>query len=262
MHSNTLPLQGRVNGASSNDQSNEKIPMKELTPTGKLHAGVAFAPSPSPLFVLKSADGSVRGVTVDLAHALGQRLGVPVEFLVAPNTGQLTDELEAGRIDVSFMPMDEERKKRIDFGPIYFEVESTYMVTAASGIARVGEVDRHGVRVVGIANTTTFRAAARSLKNTTIQAAPSIGDAMALIKGGQADAFALSRDAFPPYLAQVPGARVVEGGFQQTGVAIAVPKGRPDALAYVSAFIDEAKRSGLVRRAFDAMGLKELDVAS
>jgi polar amino acid transport system substrate-binding protein len=235
--------------------------MSELTPTGKLRAGVAFAPSPSPLFVLKDPGGTARGVTVDLANALGEKLGVPVEFLVAPNTGQLTDALEAGRIDVSFMPVDEERKKRVAFGPAYFMVESTYMVTAASGITKVGEVDRPGVRVVGIANTTTIRAAGRSLRQTAIQAAPSIDDAMALIRGGQADAFALSRDSLPPYVAQVPGSRIVEGGFQQTGVAIAVPKDLPRALADASTFLEEAKRSGLVRRAFDAAGLKDLEVA-
>ena len=235
--------------------------MKDLIPTGKLRAGVAFAPSPSPLFVLKETDGTPRGVTADLASALGEKLGVAVEFMVAPNTGQLTDAVEAGTIDVSFMPMDDERRKRIDFGPAYFLVESTYMVTGASDITKVEQVDRAGVRVVGIANTTTIRAAGRSLKNTTIQAAPSIDDAMAMMKGGQADAFALSRDSLPPYVAQLPGSRIVDGCFQQTGVAIAVPKGRPQALAYVTAFLEEAKLSGVVRRAFDAAGLKDLDVA-
>jgi polar amino acid transport system substrate-binding protein len=38
-------------------------------------------------------------------------------------------------------------------------------------------------------------------------------------------------------------------------VAIAVPKSRPLALAYASRFLEEAKRSGLVRRAFDKAGL-------
>ena len=51
------------------------------------------------------------------------------------------------------------------------------------------------------------------------------------------------------------------GGFQFTGVAIAVPKGRPEALAYVTAFLDKAKRSGAVRRAFERAGLSHLDVA-
>jgi polar amino acid transport system substrate-binding protein len=235
--------------------------MKELVPTGTLRVGVAFAPSPSPLFVTRDADGKPHGVTVDLAGELARQLNAPVEFLVAPNTGQLVDALEAQTIDVSFMPVDEERKNRVAFGPVYFLVESTYMVTEASGLKKVDEVDRPGVRVVGIANTTTIRAAARSLKNTTIIAAQSIGEAVEMLTGGKADAFALSRDSLPPFVAKLPGSRIVDGGFQLTGIAIAVPKGRPDALAYVSAFLEKAKNSGVARRAFDRAGLSHLPVA-
>jgi len=235
--------------------------LSKLIPTGRLRAGVAFAPSPSPLFVVKDANGAPRGVTVDLAEALAKELGVPLELMVAPNTGELVDALEAGRIDVSFMPIDDERKKRIAFGPVYFEVESTYMVTAGSGIKTVAEVDRPGVRVVGIANTTTIRAATRSLKHTAPVAAASIHDAMALMKSGQADAFALSRDSLPPFVAQLPGSRMVEGGFQFTGVAVAVGKGRAEALATVTAFLERAKQSGQVKDAFTRAGLSHLDVA-
>lgn len=235
--------------------------MKELIPTGKLRVGVAWAPSPSPLFVVKDNDGTPRGVTVDLGRALASELGVAAEFIVAPNTGELVDALEAGRIDVTFTPIDDERRKRIDFGPAYFLVESTYMVTGASGIKTVDEVDRAGVRVVGIANTTTIRAAGRSLKNTMVTAAQSIGEAMEMMIGGKADAFALSRDSLPPFVAKLPGSRIVEGGFQFTSVAIAVGKGKAAALDYVSAFLERAKKSGVVRRAFDAAGLSHLDVA-
>jgi polar amino acid transport system substrate-binding protein len=235
--------------------------MNELAPTGTLRVGVAFAPSSSPLFVVKDAADAPHGVTVDLGRELAREISLPVAFVMAPNTGELADALEAGRIDVSFMPIDEERKKRIPFGPVYFEVESTYMVTAASGIRTVHEVDRAGVRVVGIANTSTIRAAGRTLKNTTIQSAPSIGQAMAMMTGGQADAFALSRDSLPPFVAQLPGSRIVDGGFQFTGIAIAVPKGRPQALAAASAFMEKAKASGMVRRALDNAGLKDLAVA-
>jgi polar amino acid transport system substrate-binding protein len=84
---------------------------------------------------------------------------------------------------------------------------------------------------------------------------------MAMMIGGKADAFALSRDSLPPFVAQLPGSRIVEGGFQFTGVAIAVAKGKPGALAYATAFLEKAKRSGAVRRAFDAAGLSHLDVA-
>jgi polar amino acid transport system substrate-binding protein len=235
--------------------------VSEIAPTGTLRVGLAFAPSPSPLFVVKDKDGAPHGVTVDLANELARQQGVPVEFLLAPNTGQLVDALEGGRIDISFMPVDDERRKRIDFGPVYFLVESTYMVTAASGIRSLDEVDRPGVHVVGIANTTTIRAAGRSLKNTTIQAAQSIGEAIEWLGSGKADVFALSRDSLPPFVAAIPGSRIVDGGFQFTGIAIAVPKGRPGALACASKFLEEAKSSGLVRRALDRAGMRELAVA-
>jgi polar amino acid transport system substrate-binding protein len=40
-----------------------------------------------------------------------------------------------------------------------------------------------------------------------------------------------------------------------------VPKGKPDSLAYVSQFVEDAKAAGIVRKAFDAMDLKNSQVA-
>jgi polar amino acid transport system substrate-binding protein len=239
----------------------ETSAMKELIPAGKLRVGIVFAPAQSAFFAVKDADGKPRGVTVDLANELAQKLGVPVEFMVVPNSGLVTDATESGGVDVSFMPVDEERKQRVDFGPNYFLIESTYMVTGASGIKTLAEVDRPNVRVVGIANTTTIRAAGRSLKNTTIAPVTSVDEAVAMLREGKADAFALSRDSLPPFVAQLPGSRIVDGGFQQTGIAIAVPKNRPNALAYVSAFLEQAKASGSIRRALDKAGFADDPVA-
>ena len=113
-------------GASANESA-----MKELNPTGKLRVALVFAPSMSIFFVVKEND-KPRGVTADLADALGKKLNVPVETVLFPNSGLAVDALEAGNVDVAFMPVDEERKKRIAFGPNYVLGESTYMVTAAS----------------------------------------------------------------------------------------------------------------------------------
>jgi len=235
--------------------------MKELIPSGTLRFGVAFAPKMSALFVVKDADGSPRGITADLGEALAQKLGAPIEFMVAPNTGVLTDALADAKIDAAFMPVDDERRKRLDFGPMYALVESTYMVTAASGIKTLAEVDRLGVRVIGVANTTTIRAAGRTLKSVQPIAATSIDDALVMLREERADAFALGRDSLPDFVAMFPGSRIVDGGFQQTGIAIAVPKGRSAALAYVTEFMNEAKASGLVRRVMDRAGMKDLPVA-
>lgn len=234
---------------------------KELAPNGTLHVGVAVAPSPSALFATKDADGKPVGVTVDLGTALAKRLGVPVEFFVAPNSGELTDALAKASIDVSFMPVDAERKARVAFGPFYVLVESTYMATAESGAKTVADVDHAGMRVIGIAGTTTIRSAAASLKNTTITPMRSVDDALAALREGKADAFALGRDTLPAYVKQIPGSVIVDGNFQNTGVAIAVPQNRPAALAYVTAFMEDAKKSGLVRQALDSAGLNKIAVA-
>lgn len=235
--------------------------VKELVDMGKLRVGVVFAPAPSAFFVTKDSSGRPHGVTVDLGTALAKQLGVPAEFIIAPNSGVLTDATANGSIGVTFMPVDDERKKRVSFGPAYVLIESTYMAIAASGAKTVADVDRAGMRVIGIANTTTIRAAARTLKNTTIMPVTSVDDAMVILRDGKADAFALSRDSLPVYVKQIPGSRIVDGGFQQTGIAIAVRPNKPTALAYVTAFIENAKQTGLVRRALDDAGFQDEPVA-
>jgi polar amino acid transport system substrate-binding protein len=235
--------------------------LRELAATGKLRVGVVFAPTASAYFVIKDADGTPRGVTVDIGDELAGSLGVPVEFLVAPNSGEVTDALERGSIDVAFMPVDDERRKRVDFGPSYFMVESTCLVLGSSDFKTNRDLDRTGVRVAGVSNTTTIRSAARVLPSATIVPVPSVGGAIELLRDGRVDALALSRDSLLPYQAEIPGSRILEGGLQTTGVAIAVPKNHPAALAYVSAFLERAKASGLIRRAFDRAGLQSQQVA-
>jgi len=44
-------------------------------------------------------------------------------------------------------------------------------------------------------------------------------------------------------------------------VAVAVPKGRPAALAYVSTFVNAAIAAGSVRRALDKIGMQTSTVA-
>jgi polar amino acid transport system substrate-binding protein len=238
-----------------------KLQRGELAPTGKLRVGVVSAPARSAFFVIKDAGGEPRGVTVDLGKELARQLGIPVEFHVVSSSGELVEAMSSAALDVAFMPIDAERRERVDFGPTYFVIESTYLVRAGSDIKNLSDVDHPNVRVVGIANTATIRAAGRSLKNTTIVAVKSVGEATEMLGANAADAFALTHDALPALAAQLPGSRILDGNFLQTGIAIAVPKHHPNALTYATAFMEDAKVSGKVRRAFDDAGLRELSVA-
>jgi polar amino acid transport system substrate-binding protein len=229
--------------------------LKELAPEGKLRVGVAVAPARSSLFVVKDASGKLSGVPVDLGGALADRLGVPVEFTEAHNSGELTDALASGAIDVTFMPIDDERRQRVDFGPVYFVSENTYLVPAGSAIKDLADVDRPEVRVVGEANTATIRAASRLLKKAKITPVRSIEEALEMLRAGKADAFALTRQGLRPLTAHVPGSRILQGSFQQLSTAVAVPKNRPNSLAYVTAFMEDAKASGVAQRALDNAGV-------
>ena len=108
--------------------------LNEIAPTGALRFGIVFAPEASTFFVTRDAAGAGQGVAVDLARQLGAALGVPVEFTLAPNSGEITEALVEGRIDAAFMPADDERRRRLDVGPAYSVLENTYLVRGASGI--------------------------------------------------------------------------------------------------------------------------------
>jgi len=235
--------------------------LKQLAPTGKLRGGVVAAPAASAFFATKDSNGDVNGVTVDLIRDFADTLKLPLVLQVYDNSGQVTDAVAKGECDLAFMPQDAERAKRVDFGPAYYLIESTYLVPAGSSIKNIDEVNQPGRRIVAISNTTTARSARRTAPKASVEEVPSVDQMTEMARHGRGDAFALSHDSFAGLLPKLPGARVLPGNFQQTGIAVAVPKERPAALKIASELLESAKTSGLVRRALDAAGFKDASVA-
>ena len=235
---------------------------QQLLPTGKLRVGIGVGASPSAFWAVKDpATGQPRGVTVDLANALAQKLNAPLQLVIYPNSGEVVAAGPKGEWEVAFMPEDAERRKLVDFGPAYYISTSTYLARGGSGIQSLADVDRPGVRVAGIANTATARTAIGQLKNTKLVSFRTVDEVMAKMKAGEIDAIALGRETLQGLAPQIPGSKILDGHFHAAGNAIAVPKGRPAALAYAGAFIEEAKRDGTVRKALDNAGLKDAPVA-
>jgi len=234
--------------------------LKQLAPTGTLRGGVVIAPAPTTFFARNEPDGP-RGVTVDLLRFFAQRLALPLEFMLFPNSGEATDAVASAACDVAFMPKDAARAARLPFGPAYFNIESAYLVPAGSQLRSNDDVNRAGVRIVAIANTTTMRSARRTAPLASVQEVATVDEMMDMARNGQGDAFALSKDSFVALLPHVPGARVLPGNFQETGICVAVPPERPAALAIVNDLLGEAKRNGVVRRALDAAGFADAEVA-
>lgn len=235
--------------------------LKLLAPTGTLRGGVVTAPAASAFFAVRDKKGVVHGITVNLLRNLADALKLPFEMQVFDNSGQVTDAVAGGTCDVAFMPHDAERAKKVDFGPAYYIIESTYLVPAGSALRTIDDVNKPGVRIVAIVNTTTMRSARRTAPRASVEEVPGVEQMVAMAAKGDGDAFALTHDSLAGLLPKLPGARVLPGSFQQVGIAIAVPPGRAGALKLATDWLGEAKANGTVRRAFDAAGFKNLVVA-
>ena len=235
--------------------------MQELAPTGKLRVAIAVAPAPSAQFAVKDGQGGYKGVAVMLGTALAKKLGVPVEIIPHDGSGEIQNSAGDNKWDVAFLPVDDERKKFVDFGNAYHLLQSTYLVAPGSKIANVEAANASGVRIGGVANTATLRTSKKTAPNATFTDFKAVDEAIAAMKNGQVDAIALSRESLSGVAPKIPGSRILDGGFLNSTTSVCVPKDRPRALQYVSEFIEEAKASGLVRNALDEMGLTNSQVA-
>jgi polar amino acid transport system substrate-binding protein len=234
--------------------------LQQLAPTGSLRIAIAVSPSPSAQFAIKDGE-TFRGVAVTLGRALAEKLGVAAQVLPHQASGEIQNSAADNKWDVAFLPVDEERKKFVDFGNAYHLLQSTFLVGPASSMRSVKDANAKGIAIGGVANTATFRAATKATPSATHIEFAKVDAAVAAMQEGRIQAIALSRESLSGLVGKIAGARILDDAFLNSSTAVCVPKGRPAALAYVSEFIEEAKASGLVRRALDEMGLTSSQVA-
>ena len=246
-----------ASAATAHAQPVDPTVREQLTPTGKLRVGVAAGLTPGTGNVaIDPASGQPRGIGADLGAALARKLGVEVEWVTYLNSGDLTDAGTTGPGTSHSCRSTKQRKQKLDFGAAHIVLQSTWMVGPGSPIRTLADVDKPGTRVVGVENTASSRAAQRYLKNVTVGLVKSTDEGFELLRAGKVDVTGGSRESLVVLSKLLPGSRVLDGGYLDSYVAVAVPKGRPAALAYASAFVEEAKASGLVRRTLDSFGMQ------
>jgi polar amino acid transport system substrate-binding protein len=229
----------------------------EIAPTGKLRVAIAISPAGGAFWSTKNETGGYAGVPVDLGKEMAAQLGVSVEYVVHQNSGQIVDAVSKGSWDVTFLPKDPEREAKMLFGPIYEVAEATYIVKAGSSATNFQTLDQPGVKVAAVNNTTTMRGAVAHLKNAKVTGYQTYDEIFGLLKSGEVDAFALSRDQLNAMAKKIPGTRVLDETFKQTVTAVAVPMNHPLALAFATKFMTEAISNGILRKAYDNNGMKD-----
>jgi polar amino acid transport system substrate-binding protein len=229
----------------------------EIAPIGKLRVAIGISPAGGAYWSTKNEAGVYAGVPVDLGKEMAAQLGMPVEFVAYQNSGQIVDAVSRGAWDVSFLPKDPEREAKMSFGPIYEVADATYIVKAGSSATNFQTLDQPGVKVAAVNNTTTMRGAIAHLKNAKVTGYQTYDEIFGLLRSGEVDAFALSRDQLNAMAKKIPGSRVLDETFKQTVTAVAVPLNHPLALAFVTKFMTDATTNGTLRKAYDNNGLKD-----
>ena len=116
-----------------------------FAPTGTLRASINIG---NPVLARRNAPADLPyGVSIDMAKALAERLGVGIEFIVFDSASQSVDAVANGQADVGFFAVDPKRGESIAFTAPYLLIEGFYLVPDASPIRANPEVDQPGIRV-------------------------------------------------------------------------------------------------------------------
>jgi polar amino acid transport system substrate-binding protein len=233
-----------------------------LTPTGTLRA--VFLQTNPVQGRVDPKTGAVSGPAVDLTRELGRQLGVPVSIIGVAGARALIDSVKNHTADIGFLAFDPTRATDVDFSQVYSLSWSSYIVPLNSPLHAVADADRKGIRIGAATGDSPELYLSRNLKNAELKryANPPSEEVLRMLAAGEFDAWAANRQRLIEMAAGAPNLRVLPDNYFAVLQAIIVPKGDRAALEVVNRFLNDARASGLIKKAIDKAGLSgSLDVA-
>jgi polar amino acid transport system substrate-binding protein len=229
----------------------------ELAPTGVLRAGINL--SNFLLVTARAANGDPQGIAPDMAGEIAARLNVALKLIPYESPGLLADAVSDW--DVGLIGAEPARAQQITFTAAYLEIEATYLVPADSNIRSLAEVDRKGVRIAVAARSAYDLYLTRNIQHAELVHANGLDASYDLFVREKLDALAGLRPRLVKDVDKLPGARILEGRFTAVQQAVGTPKARVASAAFLAAFVEEAKASGLVTRLIERHGVRGVNVA-
>jgi len=233
-----------------------------LAPTGTLRA--VFLQTNPVQGRVDAKTGAVAGPAVDLTRELGRQLGVPVSIVGVPGARALIDSVKNHTADIGFLAVDPTRAVDVDFSEVYALSWSSYLVPVDSPLHAVADADRKGIRIGAITGDSPELYLSRNLKNADLKQYVNLpnGEVLRMLASGEFDAWAANRQRLIEMAASAPGVRVLSDNYFAVKQAIVVPKGDRADLETINRFLNDAKSSGLIKKAIDRAGLtSSVDVA-
>lgn len=234
--------------------------ISELAPHGILRAGINMGN-----FLLvtgSSPSGDPEGVAPDMAREIAARLGVPVKYVPFAKPGVLADAAGTDVWDIGLIGAEPARAEKIDFTAAYVEIEATYLVPAGSPMKTIADVDRPGVRIAVSARSAYDLWLERNIRHAELVRADGLDASFEHFVSGKLDALAGLKPRLLSDVEKLPGARILSGQFTAVQQAVGTARGNQPGAAFLRAFVEEAKASGLVARLIERHHVRGLSVAA
>ena len=231
----------------------------ELAPSGVLRAGINL--SNFLLVTGRAANGNPEGVSPDMAHAIADKLGVPVSYVPFKTPGELGDQVDNNVWDIGNIGAEPQRAQKIAFTAAYCEIEATYMVPVGSPIKSMADVDKKGVRIAVSARSAYCLWLENNIKNATLVQVSGLDAAYDKFVADKFEVLAGLRPGLLKDMDKAPGMKILDGKFSAVQQAVGTPKKNSAGAEFLAAFVEDAKKSGLVASFIEKHKVKGLSVA-
>jgi polar amino acid transport system substrate-binding protein len=231
----------------------------QLAPTGKLRAAFLMF---EPALASRDAAGEPIGVAPDLARALAERTGLPLDPILFDAPASYAQSVGSLKWDIAFAGRDAAGAGRVDYGPAFVLIDHELLLAPGRTFRDLADIDRDKVRVGVTIGTIDEQLLSQRLKKAFVfRVLVGTDNASVTLRNSGADLFAASAPFLAKVAAEVPGSRLLDPPFAVVPAAVAVSPGRTAALAYIAEFVRQAKASGFIQQSIDRAHLQGVRVA-
>lgn len=230
-----------------------------FAPAGKLRASINLG---NPILANADAAGKPYGVSIDLATALAETLGLELELAVFDAAGKSVEAVAADKADIGFFAIDPVRGADIAFTAPYVLIEGCYLVKEDSPLQSNDEVDRPGTRVMVGKGSAYDLYLTRTLKHAEILRAPTSPAVVEDFLKQGADVAAGVKQQLEADAHRRGGLRLLGERFMVIQQAMGVPKSRgSEAAEFLAAFVEQKKMTGFVAASLERHRIQGASVA-
>jgi polar amino acid transport system substrate-binding protein len=231
-----------------------------IAPTGKLRASINLG---NPILANKSAETAKPfGISVDLANAFANKLGLELELVVFDSAGKSVEAVTQEKADIGFFAVDPLRGEGIAFTAPYVLIEGAYLVKDESLVQNNEDVDAAGNRVVVGKGSAYDLFLTRQIKAAQIVRAPTSPTVVSVFLEGGYEVAAGVRQQLESDALKTSGLRVLPGRFMVIQQAMGMPKNRGEiASNLLFGFVEEMKASGFIADSMQTHGINGASVA-